>query len=113
MNRFWIILCIVLLPVATAAQTKTWGPATAAKPNFDRKAKLDELFEKLSKAPNETISRIIFGDLYSAWMTAPDEEAAESMNQALRARGGFNFDKAIKILDPLIERLPNYAQAKK
>ncbi len=112
MKLFWVGVLLAIFSSSTMAQSKTWGPATAAKPGFDRKAKLDELFGKLSKAPNETASRIIFDDLYSTWMTAPDEEAAESMNKALRARGGFNFDKAIRILNPLIERLPGYAQAR-
>lgn len=111
MKQFWIGVLLVVFSSSAIAQSKTWGPATAAKPGFDRKARLDELFDKLSKSPNETASRIIFDDLFSTWMTAPDEEAAETMNQALRARGGFNFDKAIKILNPLIERLPEYAQA--
>ena len=111
MKKLGIAFCILLFPFAAIAQTKTWGPSAAAKPGFDRKAKLDELYGKLSKAPNENASQVIFSDLWSTWMTAPDEEAAETMNRALRARGGFNFDKAIGILDPLIERIPNYAQA--
>jgi tetratricopeptide (TPR) repeat protein len=43
-------------------------------------------------------------------MIAPDAKAAEGLNQAMRARGGYEFDKAIAVLDNMIDQYPNFEQ---
>lgn len=111
MIRSFLFVLVLVGAMPVMAHAKTWGPATAIKPGFDRQAHLDDIFERLKTAPDEISSRLIVDKLWLTWMTAPDEAAAESLNQALRARGGYNFDKALGILDALIERLPDYAES--
>ena len=104
-------LFFVVLIFSFNVQAKTSGPSKAVEPSFDREAKLEELYNNLAKAPNEQVSRKVFSELWATWMIAPDEKAAESLNKAIRARGGYNFDKAIGILDELNKEYPKFAQA--
>ena len=106
------ILGILLVLVFTgASHAKTWGPATVASPKVDRKAELDRIFNLLSKAENPVAGALVADQMWLIFMAAPDEQTAEDMNRALRARGGYNFDKALGILGGMIERHPNYAES--
>ena len=109
----WVIpaLLLVLAAAGPSAFGKTWGPATAIKPGFDKPSELDRIFKDLAKAENEPLSRVIADKLWLTWMMAPDEESAELLNRALRARGGYSFDRALGFLDQLIERHPDYPEA--
>lgn len=99
-----------LLLLATPIYAKTWGPASVAREGFDRKAELDRVFRELAEAPNEVVSRLIADEMWLIFMQAPDAQAAEDLNRALRARGGYNFEKAKGILDGMIERHPDYPE---
>ena len=101
---------LFIVAFATMAEAKTWGPATVAKPDFDRKAALDKVFDELKVAPNEVMSRVIADKMWLIFMQAPDAETAEDMNRVLRARGGYNFDKALGILNAMVARHPDYAE---
>jgi len=105
-----LIVTIFVVLLTNNVHAKTWGPAKAAPPGFDRKAQLEELYQKLGEAKNQFQSRVIFDQLWQTFMTAPDEDAAEYLNRALRARGGYNYEKATKILDELIEKYPTYEE---
>lgn len=102
-----LIICAALTGISNA---KTWGPATVANPGFDRAKALDEVFRELATAPNEPVSRVIADRMWLIFMQAPDEETAENMNRALRARGGYNFDKALGFLNTIIDSHPTYAE---
>ncbi len=102
---------LIFLLFSVSGYAKTWGPSKPADPGFDREATLDKLYNLLAKAPDENASREIFEHVWRTWMVAPDEMAAESLNQALRARGGYEFDKAIAILDDLAKQYPMFTQA--
>ena len=99
----WALFCGLAL-------AKTWGPATVTRGADQRIAALNEAFRDLAAAPNETASRIAVDRVWVLWMQAPDAETAEDMNRALRARGGYNFDKALGILNGMIKRHPDYAE---
>jgi len=111
--RMWLV-CLTLLTFLISsfglAHAKTWGPAKAASPNFNREAILEKIFERMRTAKNEIEATKMADEMWLTFMTAPDEETAEDLNQALRARGGYNFEKAHKILNRIIDRHPDYAE---
>jgi len=100
----------MLIVLQASAVAKTWGPATVARSPAERERALDETFRDLAAAPNEASSKTMVDRLWLLWMQAPDAWTAENMNRALRARGGFDFDKALGILDTIIQRHPDYAE---
>jgi tetratricopeptide (TPR) repeat protein len=104
---FILSICVSLTTQAYAA---TWGPSKPSEEGFDKAATLDKYYDLLSRSPNEEISKNIFKDLWQTWMIAPDAIASEGLNQAMRARGGYEFDKALTILDGMIEQYPNFEQ---
>jgi tetratricopeptide (TPR) repeat protein len=89
---------------------KTWGPSEPAEKNFDKSATVEKYYDLLSRSPNADVSRNIFNELWLVYMVAPDAKAAEGLNQAMRARGGYELDKALTILDDMIEQYPNFEQ---
>ena len=92
------------------ALSKTRGPATVMAENFDRQARLDEIFAELKIAPNEYRSRLIAEQMWLVFMMTPDEETAEDLNKALQARSSHDFDKALAILNSVVSRHPDYAE---
>ncbi len=104
------ILGVISALFCGLAVAETWGPATASPGSERRNNSLKEAFRELKMAPNETVSRIVMDRIWVLWMQAPDSETAEDMNRALRARGGYNLDKALGILDGMIDRHPDYAE---
>ena len=104
----FIVSSCVFFAMGTDAET--WGPSKALEKDFDKPAMLNKYYDLLSRSPNEDISRNIFKELWQTWMIAPDTKAAEALNQAMRARGGYEFDKAIAILDDMIVEYPNFEQ---
>jgi len=112
MKRSSIILISVLFTLlATSINADTWGPSKPLDEGFDKTAELNKYYDLLSRSPSEEISRNIFKDLWQVWMLAPNKDAAERLNQAMRARGGYEFDSAINILDALVNDYPNFEQA--
>lgn len=105
----FIVSACVLIAMGTDAET--WGPSRPAEKDFDKSVVLEKYYDLLSRSPNEDISRNIFKELWQTWMIAPDAKAAEALNQAMRARGGYEFDKAISILDDMIVEYPNFEQS--
>lgn len=104
-----LIVSVFLFSLPAFAQTS--GPASAIKPGFDKQAALEGIFLDLAQAENHLQSKIFIDRLWTTWMMAPDQQAAEDLNRALRARRGYNFDKALKVLNAIIERHPSYPEA--
>ena len=102
------LLIVSGLTIPTHA--KTWGPAKVQTNGFDRKAALDEIHRELAAAPDQATSRRIIDRFWLTWMTTPDEETAELLNRALRARGGFDLEKAMGFLNAIVEKHPDYAE---
>jgi hypothetical protein len=106
--KHFSIVCILSVCVflTLSVHAETWGPSKPSEVGFDKAALVNQYYDLLSRSPNADVSRNIFKELWQTWMIAPDTDAAESLNQAMRARGGYEFDKAIKILDDTIEQSP-------
>ena len=106
-----IILAIVLFVTPIAAHAQTWGPVTVQEKDFDRDKAISAVLEELKSAPSQPIAKAISRRLFAIYLSAPDEQTAEDMNQAIRAQGGYNFKKSSRILTKIIERRPNYIEA--
>ena len=101
---------LIVSGLTTPTHAKTWGPAKVQTSGFDRKAALDEIHRELAAAPDQATSRRIIDRFWLTWMTTPDEETAELLNRALRARGGFDLEKAMGFLNAIVEKHPDYAE---
>ncbi len=102
---------VMLLTTPSASLAQTWGPVTVQETGFDRQKAVNEVLAELKSAPSQPIAKEISRRLFAIYLSAPDAETAEDMNQAIRAQGGYNFDKSIKILTRIIERRPDYIEA--
>ena len=115
MRVIHLLILLLALPYTSTffstAFAQTWGPASPVEPGFNRNVELENIFKQLAKAPDEVTARVIADRLWTTWMMTPDAETAEDMNRALRARGGYNFDKALGILNVMIARHPEYAES--
>ena len=106
-----LILALAMTCFVAVAHAKTPGPAAAEKPGFDRKAELDKVFDQFAKAKNETQSLQATDNMWRIFMTTPDEQTAEDLNQALRALRAYYVENALVIINRIIERHPDYAEA--
>ncbi|WP_428604378.1 tetratricopeptide repeat protein [Sedimenticola sp.] len=94
-------LMFTMLCVATAVM--------AAEPPHDRL--LDQRFAELKQAPDESRAREIEQAIWKLWMKSGSAEIDKLMQQALEARRWGDYDKALGLLDRMIEMDPQYAEA--
>ena len=113
MRKIWF-LSIVL---SALVHTHSVGPASAQGSllalNSDQRNgqfNQDRLFELLASATNEARGREIENEIWRNWMVAPNDEIQILLKQALEARRWYDFEKARKILDKIIEQAPDYAE---
>lgn len=105
-----IAISIISCWLVQSAHAQTWGPSRAAEKGFDKLATLNKHYDSLSQAPDEATAGVIFKTIWQTWMIAPNADAAEVLNQAMRARSGYELDKAISILDDSIVTYPVFEQ---
>ena len=70
----------------------------------------DRLFELLASATSEQQAREIENQIWQNWMSQPNREIQALIKQAMEARRWYDFEKARKILDQVIEKAPGYAE---
>lgn len=87
------------------------GPAAVVKPGFAKTEALDQIFADLATAENDSVARYKTEEMWKIFLMTPDAETADDMNRAIRARGGFNLEKAAGLLNGIIERHPDYVEA--
>ena len=73
--------------------------------------KLDQLFEDLYQSKDITTQNNIVDQIWLEWMTIDDEEAQTIMDSMQYFFQGKNYPQAIKALDYVIEKNPQYAEA--
>lgn len=77
----------------------------------ERRTELSRLYDELKGARSETEGRRIENLIWQAWMVGPTAEISQMMQEALTARRVADYDKATAILDDVIARAPDYAEA--
>lgn len=85
--------------------------STAAADTAAHAARLDSLFTELKQAPNETQALRIEFDIWNEWMHSGDAETDRLMEQVRAARRQYDRREALRLLNEVIARTPDYAEA--
>ncbi|SCZ25139.1 tetratricopeptide repeat protein [Afifella marina] len=108
----------LVLTLALSAALTPPAPARAAGETDDRhlsaserKAELSRFYDELKDAKTEMEGRRIENLIWQTWMIGPSPAISQMMQQALTARRVADYDKATAILDDVIARAPDYAEA--
>ena len=101
-------LCALAPVQAAIAQEIT---ATVRSDTVPREARRERLFRFLSQARTEAEGRSAEFAIWNFWLEAPDNETARLMNEALEHRRRYDFAGALRVLDDLVERTPDWAEA--
>lgn len=71
---------------------------------------LDRLFVALRAAPDIETARKIEQQIWKIWTEPADAELADQMSQVLDARAIGDLDRAMSLLDAMVQRWPDYAE---
>lgn len=74
-------------------------------------ARLEPLFRRLSASEGDAMAFEIEDEIWEAWTGHSDPELARQMNQAIAAIAASDYDRGRAILDDLVARAPDYAEA--
>jgi tetratricopeptide (TPR) repeat protein len=72
---------------------------------------LDDLFAALKQSPDEMSARELEDRIWRTWFQSGDEQIDELMQQAMQRRGVYDFNGAHELLDQVIDKKPDYAEA--
>ena len=103
MGRLASLVLAILLSCLIAA------PGTAQNPNDSDV--LDKLFAALRLAPDAQTARAIDQQIWLHWTRPSDPELAARMGEVIQARSEGDLPRAMRLLDLLVARHPNYAEA--
>jgi len=90
---------------STSAQVKT------ADPEKGRQKVLDDLFERLVKAQDETEARGVTGAIERVWMHSGSDTADLLMNRAMQALKRKDYTLSQELLGSIVEIEPQWAEA--
>jgi len=96
-------------PAGAAQEAETDTPDKSAYEQSIQE--LDRLFRMLRQARSEQEARAIENRIWQAWMVAPDRRTSEMMQEAMKARSSYDYDKALSIIEEVIELEPDYSEA--
>ena len=74
-------------------------------------SEMDMLFQQLKYATDETTARNYEDKIWQNWFRSGDDAIDALMREAMRERNSYNFEAALKVLNQVIERRPDYAEA--
>lgn len=72
---------------------------------------LSQLHDALAKSASESEARTLSQQIWAIWLSHQNPTINKLMQDVLAARGRSQFDLAIGLLDTIIERQPDYAEA--
>jgi tetratricopeptide (TPR) repeat protein len=112
LSRLSLLLAMVFIAMTgglsiTDAQSPQEPPIST---DTDRAALREELFQALKMARNEQEAQLAVARIWTFWMQGPDEEASRQIVEIFAARLAQDFDKALRIAEALVARLPDYAE---
>ncbi len=99
---FAVVLAFSYLPAPTAASE---NETTAL-----RAEKGDALFAALGRSKSRTEARSLENAIWMYWMHAPNSQAQNLLDQALKRRSAYDFAGAVEILDELVVVAPQFAE---
>jgi len=76
----------------------------------ERQEQLDYMFARLKSAEDEQTARFIEMAIWQVWLKPDNQVIASMMEEILAARRINNYEKAVSLLDTLIERYPDYSE---
>ena len=83
----------------------------ATQPAASLDSELGALFRDLATAPDARAASRIEERIWQHWMNHPDQAAAAMLERATQAIGANDLDTAAKLLDEIVDRHPDYAEA--
>ncbi|MEH6813160.1 MAG: tetratricopeptide repeat protein [Motiliproteus sp.] len=100
--RSWVAL-LLLATLSFTLEVRASEPARAEQ--------LDQLFFNLKQAPDEASAQVAENQIWKLWITTGNPAVDQLMRQAMDARRWYDFDKALSLLDQVVDMAPNYAEA--
>lgn len=85
--------------------------AALSPPVLSQVSEMDMLFQQLKYANDEAAAREYENKIWTNWFKSGDDEIDALMQRAMRERSNYNFSGALEILDEVIERNPDFAEA--
>ncbi len=80
-------------------------------PAFSTDKDLSSLFQRLKQSADESSARQHENSIWLAWFKSGDAHVDEMMQQAMRKRRSYNFPAALEIINQVLTRQPDYAEA--
>jgi tetratricopeptide (TPR) repeat protein len=119
--RLWTaitLICLVpILAMPARAQSEKDGsspPSRQAPPASEAEQKeelLDRLFGRLRAAANQAEADVIEKSIWQLWMRSDSPTAELLLQQAMKAMNAKRYDKALDILDAVIDSTPKFSEA--
>ncbi len=73
--------------------------------------RLEGLFVKLKTATNEAASTETANEIWKIWFEYHDPDTARILHQAVAAKDAGDVDKALELVNDVLERAPDFAEA--
>lgn len=99
--------------ILLAAACAPLAPALAAQSAVHQAdaEEADRLFARLKAARSEAEGRLLENAIWEMWMAdAPSASVKADVRAAMEVRSSYDFDKALEILDRVVQAAPGYAE---
>jgi len=73
--------------------------------------RLEELFSRLKAATNEVASTETAQEIWKIWFEYRDPDTARLLHEAVAARDAGDVDRALELVNDVLERAPDFAEA--
>ena len=118
--RSWTVITLICLapilavPVRAQSAQESSSPPTRQAPVGEAEQKeelLERLFGRLKAAANQAEADVIEKSIWQLWMRSDSPTAELLLQQAMKAMNARRYDKALDILDAVIEATPKFSEA--
>ncbi len=109
--RLSSMLLVIAAVLATGFASPSVSAQTPGQSIPARAELLDKLHAALADSSSPREAQLYSQQIWALWLSHPDPAINQLMQDALAARRAERFDVAISLLDQIIERQPDYAEA--
>jgi tetratricopeptide (TPR) repeat protein len=106
-----LLACLMFAAPASAEEALPAPPEISKSPAEMRSESLDRLFASLHTAGAEANAKTLEKKIWDLWMASDSPTAEVLLRQASKATDEGAPEEALKILDKLVERYPDFAEA--